>query len=63
MEDVSLYLWLFAGFAIGFLITAMGIIWFFRRRAQGTCAPHEWETGPDGRLRCSRCGFVAGKRD
>lgn len=63
MEGISLYIWLFVGFAIGFLITAAAIIWFFRRRTQGACAPHEWETGPDGRLRCARCGLVAGERD
>lgn len=63
MEGISLYIWLFVGFAIGFLITAGALLWFFRRRARGACVPHEWETGPDGRLRCARCGLVAGERD
>jgi energy-converting hydrogenase Eha subunit G len=63
MEDISLYVWLSAGFFLGFCITAGALLWFFRRRAQGTCASHEWEAGPDGRLRCARCGLVAGERD
>ncbi|MEE9137791.1 MAG: hypothetical protein V3V07_04505 [candidate division NC10 bacterium] len=63
MEDISLYLWLTAGFFIGFCIMAGVIIWFFRRRTQGVCAPHEWQAGPDGRFRCARCGLVAGERD
>jgi hypothetical protein len=63
MEDISLYVWLSAGFFLGFCITAGVIIWVFRRRAQGVCAPHEWQAGPDGRLRCARCGLVAGERD
>lgn len=63
MGDISLYIWLTVGFLIGFGITAGAILWFFRRRAQGECAPHDWEQGPDGRLRCARCGLVAGERE
>jgi energy-converting hydrogenase Eha subunit G len=63
MGDISLYVWLTLGFFFGFCITAGALFWFFRRRARGACAPHEWETGPDGRLRCARCGLVASERD
>jgi hypothetical protein len=63
MEDISLYVWLTLGFFLGFGVTAGALLWVFRRRAQGACAPHEWEAGPDGPLRCARCGMVAGERD
>ena len=65
MENITLYLWLTVGFFIGFAITAAAIIWFFRRRENQimAAAPHDWEAGPDGRLRCARCGLVAGERD
>lgn len=63
MEGISLYVWLTAGFFIGFCVTAAVLIWFFRRRAQTKCTPHDWEAGPDGRLRCARCGLVAGEPD
>lgn len=62
MGDISLYIWLTAGFFVGFCITAGVVFWFFRRRARAECTPHDWEHGPDGRLRCARCGLVAGDR-
>ncbi|MFQ5804730.1 MAG: hypothetical protein ACE5JQ_17715 [Candidatus Methylomirabilales bacterium] len=63
MMEGSLYIWLTVGFFVGFSITAAAIIWVFRRRAQATCRSHAWEAGPDGRLRCARCGLVAGEPD
>lgn len=59
----SLYLLLALGFFVGFAVTAAAIIWAYRQRAQRACTSHAWEGGADGRLRCARCGMIAGERD